>query len=92
MEERIDAIGKKPKVVRRKKKGDDDVDVSAPLVARYILTPHVKIVDSYHDDICARLRDRMIAAADKDEAANKIKMPGTAKLAMLDEVMAVLRK
>lgn len=34
----------------------------------------------------------MIAAADKDEAANKIKMPGTAKLAMLDEVMAVLRK
>ncbi|KGB77759.1 transcription factor IWS1 [Cryptococcus deuterogattii R265] len=75
LEERIDAIGKKPKAVRRKKKGDDDVD----------------IVDSYHDDICARLRDRMIAAADKDEAANKIKMPGTAKLAMLDEVMAVLR-
>lgn len=92
LEERIDAIGKKPKAVRRKKKGDDDVDVSAPLVARYILTPHVQIVDSYHDDICARLRDRMIAAADKDEAANKIKMPGTAKLAMLDEVMAVLRK
>ncbi|OWZ79553.1 transcription factor IWS1 [Cryptococcus neoformans Bt85] len=75
LEERIDAIGKKPKAVRRKKKGDDDVD----------------IVDSYHDDICARLRDRMIAAADKDEAANKIKMPGTAKLAMLDEVMGVLR-
>lgn len=41
LEERIDAIGKKPKAVRRKKKGDDDVDVSAPLVARYILTPHV---------------------------------------------------
>lgn len=34
----------------------------------------------------------MIAAADKDEAANRIKMPGTAKLAMLDEVMGVLRK
>lgn len=30
LEERIDAIGKKPKAVRRKKKGDDDVDVGAP--------------------------------------------------------------
>ncbi|WVF70699.1 transcription factor IWS1 [Kwoniella sp. CBS 6097] len=75
LEERIDNIGKKAKVTRRKKKGDDDVD----------------IVDSYHDDVCARLRDRMIAAADRDEAANRAKLPGTAKLAMLDEVMGVLR-
>ncbi|WVQ85583.1 hypothetical protein IAT38_007749 [Cryptococcus sp. DSM 104549] len=75
LEERIDSIGKKPKAVRRKKKGDDQVD----------------IVDSYHDDVCSRLRDRMLKAADKDEEANKNKMPGTAKLAMLDEVMAVLR-
>ncbi|TYJ55878.1 hypothetical protein B9479_003401 [Cryptococcus floricola] len=75
LERRIDAIGKKPKAVRKKKKGDDEVDV----------------VDGYHDEICARLRDRMLAAADKDEAANKVKMPGTAKLAMLDEVMNVLR-
>jgi len=28
LEERIDNIGKKPKQTRRKKKGDDDVDVS----------------------------------------------------------------
>ncbi|WVR05692.1 hypothetical protein IAU60_002716 [Kwoniella sp. DSM 27419] len=75
LEERIDQIGKKAKVTRRKKKGDDDVD----------------IVDSYHDDVCARLRDRMIAAADRDETANRSKLPGTAKLAMLDEVMGVLR-
>ncbi|KAK8865742.1 hypothetical protein IAR55_000888 [Kwoniella newhampshirensis] len=76
IEQRIDAIGKKAKVVRRKKKGgEDDGD----------------IVDSYHDEVCARLRDRMIAAADKDEASNRSKLPGTAKLAMLDEVMGVLR-
>ncbi|WVW80314.1 transcription factor IWS1 [Kwoniella bestiolae CBS 10118] len=74
LEERIDNIGKKAKVTRRKKKGDDE-----------------DIVDSYHDEICARLRDRMISAADKDEAANRQKLPGTAKLAMLDEVMGVLR-
>ncbi|WVQ65078.1 uncharacterized protein L199_003249 [Kwoniella botswanensis] len=74
LEERIDNIGKKQKVTRRKKKGDDE-----------------DIVDNYHDEICARLRDRMISAADKDEAANRQKLPGTAKLAMLDEVMGVLR-
>nr|XP_019011908.1 transcription factor IWS1 [Kwoniella pini CBS 10737]OCF50689.1 transcription factor IWS1 [Kwoniella pini CBS 10737] len=74
LEERIDNIGKKAKITRRKKKGDDE-----------------DIVDNYHDEICARLRDRMISAADKDEAANRQKLPGTAKLAMLDEVMGVLR-
>ncbi|WWC60476.1 uncharacterized protein I303_103049 [Kwoniella dejecticola CBS 10117] len=74
LEERIDNIGKKAKVTRRKKKGDDE-----------------DIVDNYHDEICARLRDRMVSAADKDEAANRQKLPGTAKLAMLDEVMGVLR-
>jgi len=31
LEERIDNVGKKPKAVRRKKKGDDDVDVSGLL-------------------------------------------------------------
>ncbi|WWC87996.1 uncharacterized protein L201_002898 [Kwoniella dendrophila CBS 6074] len=74
LEERIDNIGKKAKVTRRKKKDDGE-----------------DIVDNYHDEICARLRDRMIGAADKDEAANRQKLPGTAKLAMLDEVMGVLR-
>lgn len=33
LEARIDNIGKKPKVARRKKKGDDDVDVSVSLCA-----------------------------------------------------------
>lgn len=34
LEERIDAIGKKPKAIRRKKKGDDDVDVGVPLFSK----------------------------------------------------------
>jgi transcription factor SPN1 len=34
----------------------------------------------------------MLAAAEKDRIANENKMPGTSKLAMLDDVMAVLRK
>ncbi|KAK4685435.1 transcription factor SPN1, partial [Tremellales sp. Uapishka_1] len=75
LEERIDNIGKKARVVRRKKKGEDEGDE----------------VDSLHDEICARLRDRMLNAADRDEASNKAKMPATSKLAMLDEVMSVLR-
>ncbi|EIW72741.1 hypothetical protein TREMEDRAFT_67036 [Tremella mesenterica DSM 1558] len=51
LEARIDAIGKKPKNTRRKRKGED--------------------VD--------------------DKASNDAKLPATAKLAMLDEVMSVLR-
>ena len=34
LNERIDAIGKKPKAQRRKKKGDDDVDVSYTICKR----------------------------------------------------------
>ncbi|GFZ43222.1 Transcription factor IWS1 [Saitozyma sp. JCM 24511] len=74
LEERIDNIGKKAKVVRRKKKGDD-----------------VDLVETYYDDICARLRERMLAAAAKDRASNDAGMPATAKLAMLEEVMSTLR-
>ncbi|ORX34156.1 hypothetical protein BD324DRAFT_636877 [Kockovaella imperatae] len=75
LEERIDNIGKKgTKVVRRKRKGDDE-----------------DIVDTYHDDVCARLYERMKQAADRDAASNAAKQPATAKLAMLDEVMGILR-
>ena len=51
-----------------------------------------QIVDSYHDEVCIRLRDRMITAAERDKASNDVKLPATAKLALLDEVMGVLRK
>ena len=34
----------------------------------------------------------MMAAAEKDRVSNENKQPATAKLAMLDEVMAILRK
>ena len=51
-----------------------------------------KIVDSYHDDVCMRLRDRMMAAGDKDRESVRVKHPATAKLALLDEVMSILRK
>ncbi|WOO83693.1 Transcription factor IWS1 [Vanrija pseudolonga] len=75
LEERIENIGKKNRVVRRKKKTGDDVD----------------IVDSYHDEICIRLRDRMLLAAEKDTKANENKLPATSKLAMLDEVVNALQ-
>lgn len=34
----------------------------------------------------------MIDAAEKDRRSNEAKMPATAKLALLDEVMSILRK
>ena len=34
----------------------------------------------------------MMAAAERDRISNDAKLPATAKLAMLDEVMGVLRK
>jgi transcription factor SPN1 len=51
-----------------------------------------QLVETYYDDICARLRERMLAAAAKDRASNNAGMPATAKLAMLEEVMSTLRK
>ncbi|ORY28635.1 hypothetical protein BCR39DRAFT_534575 [Naematelia encephala] len=74
LDEKIDNIGKKSKIIRRKKKGDD-----------------VDIVDSYHDEVCVRLRTRMMNAAERDKQSNDAKLPAFAKLAMLDEAMAVLR-
>jgi transcription factor SPN1 len=51
-----------------------------------------QLVETYYDDICARLRERMLAAAAKDRTSNNAGMPATAKLAMLEEVMSTLRK
>ncbi len=34
----------------------------------------------------------MITAGERDKASNDAKLPATAKLALLDEVMGVLRK
>ena len=51
-----------------------------------------QMLDNYHDDVCRRLRERMVQAAEKDKRANDAKMPATAKLAMLEEAMGVLRK
>ena len=63
-----------------------------PFVRWFCFADWCQIVDSYHDDVCVRLRERMIAAAEKDKQSNDAKLPATAKLAMLDEVMGVLRK
>jgi transcription factor SPN1 len=46
----------------------------------------------YHEDVCNRLRERMERAAEKDRSSHEKKLPATAKLAMLEDVMAVLRK
>lgn len=49
-------------------------------------------MDTYHDEICERLRAKMEQAVQKDIDSVKKGLPATAKLAMLDEVMSVLRK
>ena len=46
----------------------------------------------YHEEVCNRLRERMERAAEKDRSSHEKKLPATAKLAMLEDVMAVLRK
>jgi transcription factor SPN1 len=49
-------------------------------------------LDQYADEEVSRLREMMLAAADDDIAANKEKLPATAKLRLLSTVMDVLRK
>lgn len=66
----------KPKKTSRPKKRKKDEDV----------------LDRFADEEVSRLRESMLAAADDDEKANKEKLPATAKLRMLPEVMNVLRK
>jgi len=51
-----------------------------------------EVLDSLADDQVARLREAMLHAADEDERANRNKLPATAKLRLLKEVMETLRK
>jgi len=51
-----------------------------------------QVADMYHEEVCNRLRERMERAAEKDRNSHEKKLPATAKLAMLEDVMAVLRK
>ena len=72
----IEAILKPKKGSRPKRKRKDDDDV----------------LDRYADEEVSRLREAMLAAAADDEQANKEKLPATAKLRLLPQVMDVLRK
>ncbi|OCH95338.1 hypothetical protein OBBRIDRAFT_788216 [Obba rivulosa] len=49
-------------------------------------------LDRYADEEVSRLREAMLAAAADDEQANREKLPATAKLRLLPQVMEVLRK
>jgi transcription factor SPN1 len=51
-----------------------------------------EVLDRFADEEVARLHDAMLAAAVEDEQSNKEKLPATAKLKLLPQVMEVLRK
>ncbi|KAL9714263.1 Transcription factor iws1 [Leucoagaricus gongylophorus] len=51
-----------------------------------------EVLDSFADDEVARLREAMLHAADEDVRAKADKLPATAKLRLLAEVMETLRK
>ena len=50
------------------------------------------VLDRFADDEVSRLRDAMIQASEEDMAANRERLPATAKLRMLPQVMEVLQK
>lgn len=50
------------------------------------------VLDRFADDEVSRLRDAMIQASEEDMTANKERLPATAKLRMLPQVMDVLQK
>lgn len=68
----------KPKKNNRPKKRKKDADED--------------VLDRAADEEVSRLRELMLAAAADDEQANKEKLPATAKLRMLPQVMEVIRK
>ena len=68
----------KPKKTARVKKRKKDAEEEA--------------LDRFADEEVARLHDAMLAAAAEDEQSNKEKLPATAKLKLLPQVMEVLRK
>ena len=50
------------------------------------------VLDRAADEEVSRLREMMMNAAADDEQSNREKIPATAKLRMLPQVMEVLRK
>lgn len=72
----IDAILKTKKTSRPKRKKKDDEDV----------------LDRVADEEVSRLREAMLSAAADDEQSNREKLPATAKLRLLPQVIEVLRK
>jgi transcription factor SPN1 len=54
--------------------------------------PLLKALDAMADQEISHLRDLMLAAADEDATSNRDKMPATAKLRMLPQVMEILQK
>lgn len=89
LEQRIDAIGKPERKIKRKRKDEEDVCIT--LVSHRICIDE-QVADIYHEEVCNRLRERMERAAEKDRVSHEARVPATAKLAMLEDVMAVLRK
>jgi len=49
-------------------------------------------LDRYADEEVSRLREAMLAAAADDDHSNKQKLPATAKLKLLPQVLEILRK
>lgn len=49
-------------------------------------------LDRYADEEVSRLRETMLAAAADDVQSNKHKLPATAKLKLLPQVLEILRK
>jgi len=49
-------------------------------------------LDRYADEEVSRLREAMLAAAADDDQSNKQKLPATAKLRLLSQVLEILRK
>lgn len=94
LEERIDNIGKSERKIKRKRK--DEEDVSNPRISTFAVPRAGKLItqvtDIHYEEVCNRLRERMERAADKDRVSHENRLPATAKLAMLEDVMAVLRK
>src|SRR5215471_17592081 len=68
----------KPKKDSRPKKRKKDADE--------------EILDRFADEEVSRLRESMLNAAQDDENANRAKIPATAKLKLLSQVMEVLQK
>ena len=73
----IEAILKSKKASRPKKRKKDAEE---------------EVLDRFADEEVSRLRESMLAAAADDMQANKDKLPATAKLKLLPQVMEVLRK